>query len=343
MVCNFNKTHNVVGKWFLSLLKGGRFGALLLGLWGCATLADWTAPRKLPAASQAKNLVQLDREFWSALHLGDYGKISGLITRYKAVYAADPNQAKAAVRLGFLHVWRLSEWSRLKTIGPELIDDAALCKTYFAEAAEMLPKDARLAGFSAACSLAQADISKNERNTRRAYFDMLDAVEAWPEFNGFTAGYVLGKLPYNHERYDEGVEFLWRVLDECFGEEVNRKGFDVKPFLAMEVQHGAKRACWNSEIAPHNFEGFFLNMGDMLVKQGNVEQAKMIYNQAKSSKDYQKWPYKHILESRLQQTERLVTAFRQPVNPPQKPRGPVIMFYSPFACTGCHQGRFGKT
>ncbi len=340
---NCGKTQRVLGQWLPRILKGGRFGGIFLCLLGCATLADWTAPQKLPAASPAKALAQLEQEFWSALHTGNIEKISGLITRYKAVYASDPNQARAAVRLGFLHVWRLSEWSRFKTIGPEVIDDAALCKTYFAEATEMLPEDPRLAGFYAACSLAQADISKNERNTRRAYFDMLDAVEAWPEFNGFTAGFTMSKLPHNHERYDEAVEFQWRVLDECFGQKVDRERFDVKPYLSMEVQQGAKRACWNSVIAPHNFEGFFLNMGDMLVKQGNVAQAKIIYTQAKSSKDYQKWPYKHILESRLQQTEGLVSAFRRPIIPPQKPTGPVIMFYSPFACTGCHQGRFDRT
>ena len=39
--------------------------------------------------------------------------------------------------------------------------------------------------------------------------------------------------------------------------------------MTLETKEGARRACWNSRIAPHNLEGFFLNMGDMLVKSGD--------------------------------------------------------------------------
>jgi hypothetical protein len=52
---------------------------------------------------------------------------------------------------------------------------------------------------------------------------------------------------------------------------------------------GKKRACWNSWIAPHNFEGFFLNMGDMLVKVGDWRTAQKIYANAKLSPDYANW------------------------------------------------------
>ncbi len=41
------------------------------------------------------------------------------------------------------------------------------------------------------------------------------------------------------------------------------------------------RTCWNSWIAPHNWEGFCLNWGDMLAKNGEVEEAQRIYNLAK--------------------------------------------------------------
>jgi len=39
--------------------------------------------------------------------------------------------------------------------------------------------------------------------------------------------------------------------------------------MSKKTKEGKKRVCWNSWIAPHNFEGFFLNMGDMLVKSGD--------------------------------------------------------------------------
>ena len=60
-----------------------------------------------------------------------------------------------------------------------------------------------------------------------------------------------------------------------------------------------KRACWNSWIAPHNVEGFYLNMGDMLVKNGDWEKAVEIYSLAKQVPQYENWTYKGVLEKRI--------------------------------------------
>jgi hypothetical protein len=332
--------------WGQRLFKNAQMiGKGLVAIWsvlamiGCATMADLTAPPKEAKQPESRALAQLETEFWQVFHVGQYDKIPDLIARYQAIYIENPTYAKAAVRLGFLHVWRLSEWTRRGVTPPSHIDHATLCKTYFAEASAMIPGDARLAGFHAACIMAEADIHKNEKNLRKGYFAMLDAVNAWPEFNGFTAGYVLSNLPYNNERFDEGVEFQWQVVDECAGERVDRNQLDYRKFAALEVKNGPKRVCWNSRIAPHNFEGFFLNMGDMLVKQGKVAQAKMIYRQATYSKDYPKWPFRKVLEQRLAQADQLVEPFRRPVVPPQKPTWPVIMFHSAYSCGGCHRSK----
>jgi hypothetical protein len=56
-----------------------------------------------------------------------------------------------------------------------------------------------------------------------------------------------------------------------------------------ETQTGKKRPCSNSWIAPHNFEGFFLNMGGMIVKQGDTATARRVYANARLSKTYDAW------------------------------------------------------
>jgi hypothetical protein len=43
-----------------------------------------------------------------------------------------------------------------------------------------------------------------------------------------------------------------------------------------------QRAYWNSGIAQHHVEGFFLNMGGMLVKAGDWQVARKIYANAKT-------------------------------------------------------------
>jgi hypothetical protein len=104
--------------------------------------------------------------------------------------------------------------------------------------------------------------------------------------------------------------------------------------MALETTTGPKRACWNSWIAPHNFEGFFLNMGDMLVKQGDPATARRAYANARLSKTYQQWPFKSVLEERIAQADENVALFRDP-RPGEKTR--TMMGMSTFACMGCHQ------
>jgi hypothetical protein len=43
------------------------------------------------------------------------------------------------------------------------------------------------------------------------------------------------------------------------GERVNRVNPDYARYMRLQTKEGAKRVYWNSWIAPHNFEGFFLN------------------------------------------------------------------------------------
>jgi hypothetical protein len=103
--------------------------------------------------------------------------------------------------------------------------------------------------------------------------------------------------------------------------------------MAKETREGKKRACWNSWIAPHNFEGFFLNMGDMLVKAGDWQTAQKIYANAKLSKEYASWKYQPVLEDRISQAQSNVASFNA-LNETAKPR---MMINSEFSCMVCHQ------
>src|SRR6185503_12812995 len=118
------------------------------------------------------------------------------------------------------------------------------------------------------------------------------------EFNLFTAGYVMSRLPASSPRFKEGLEWEWRNLDVCIGERIDRANPDYAKYMALETRQGIKRVCWNSWIAPHNLEGFFLNMGDMLVKSGDWQTAQKIYANARLSKTYASWKYPSVLEER---------------------------------------------
>jgi len=308
--------------------------AALLG--GCAFVAEKAAPAKQASTTRTEAAQRADALFWKTFHGGDYDGIPKAMEAVKGAYLQSPDDAVSAAHVGFLHVWRIAERARLDALSPSITDDSALARRYFGEAVALHPSEARYQGFLATTMLAEANIHKDEKLRRRGYYAMLDAVDAWPEFNLFTAGYVLSNQPPDSAHFKQGLEMQWRTLDLCSEAAVDRRNPDFSAYMRLETQQGPKRVCWNSWIAPHNFEGFFLNMGDMLVKAGDWTAAQKIYANAKLSSTYPSWKYRAALEARIEQAQANMAAF----NAPGRGRAAgdsVMMVQSRFACMGCHQ------
>ncbi len=178
----------------------------------------------------------------------------------------------------------ITERAKLKTNDPTIVDEIILAKKYFSDAVQLNPRDARYLGFLGDSTLIEGKIFNDQREEVRGYFILKRAINDWPQFNYFTAGYPMSTLDRHSSSFKEGLEWQWKTLDLCAGEKVNRRFPDFSPYLSRETQQGLYRACWNSWIAPHNFEGFFLNMGDMLVKNGEWQRGVQIYNNAKLSR-----------------------------------------------------------
>jgi hypothetical protein len=310
-------------------------GAVLL-IAGCSKLAVWSAPDKTPARERTAQAVKADGLFWQTLHSGQYQSISEVLIPLKAAYLQNPTDPVTAAHVGWMHIWRLAERARLDGTPPDpsVTDDAVLARKYFEEAVRLNPGEARYLGFYASLLMAEGTIHQDQKLVRKGYFTMLEAVAAWPEFNYFTAGYGFSAQPRASARFREGLEYQWLNIDLCVGERVDRANPDFTKYMRLVTTEGPKRVCWNSWIAPHNFEGFFLNFGDMLVKAGDPETAMKVYRNARYSPEYSSWAYRDVLEDRIRNATENVTAFQQD-NPP--PGAPTIMLRSRFACVGCHQ------
>jgi len=142
--------------------------------------------------------------------------------------------------------------------------------------------------------------------------------------------------PADSARFKQGLEWQWRTLDECAGTTVDRRQPAFDAYMRLDTKEGKKRVCWNSWIAPHNFEGFFMNMGDMLVKAGDWQMAQRIYANAKLSPAYRQWKFSPTLEARIAQAQANVAAFNA-VDRDRTEGDAVIMNKSRFACMACHQ------
>lgn len=311
------------------------FLTCLFLLTGCERIALMTTPAKKPITSKTPAAITAKKEFWQTLHQGNYQHLPKATDLLTAAYLDNPNDPDLAAYLGFAHIWKLTERERLQTIPPTIVDEVILAKKYFDDAVLLNPQDARLHGFLGVSTLVTGKIFHNEREQVRGYFQLKRAIAMWPEFNYFTAGYPMSVLDPASKQYQEAVEWQWKTLDLCAETHIDRTHPDFSPYMKLETQQGKKRACWNSWIAPHNFEGFFLNMGDMLVKQGNWQTGIQIYQNAKLSKTYSTWPYRNLLEKRIQHAKENVTYFQK--NNERDPNK-VVLFNSGYGCGACHQG-----
>jgi hypothetical protein len=317
----------------LATLAAAILATLMVAI-GWSRIAVWAAPEKRPSVERRAAALAADHLFWTTLHAGDYDRIPEALTVLKAAYLDDPNDAVTAAHVGWMHIWRLAERARHLPIRPEITDDAVLSRKYFEEAVRLDPREARYQGFYASLLMAEGTIHRDEKMVRRGFYAMKDAVAAWPEFNYFTAGYTASALPADSDRFREAIEAQWRNLDVCTGERVDRANPDYARYMRLETREGPKRVCWNSWIAPHNFEGFFLNFGDMLVKAGQPELAVVMYGNARHAREFGAWPYRTVLEERIRDAASNAEAFRRPE---PAAGAATLMVRSPFACMACHQ------
>lgn len=308
--------------------------AACCALAGCAYVAEHSAPEKQAVTSRKPDALKADELFWSTLHGAQYDQISAALEVETAAYLQSPNDAVTAAHVGWLHIWRISERRRLASVPATITDDSTLSRQYFEQAVTLNPGEARYLGFLASATLAEGNIHHDERETRHGYFLLLDSVKAWPEFNLFTAGYVMSSQPAKSERFKQALDWQWQTLDVCVGEKVDRKTAAYAKYMKLETDKGTKRVCWNSWIAPHNFEGFFLNMGDMQVKAGDWQLGQQLYANAKLSPTYAQWNYRQVLEDRIRDAQLNVAAFNTPQG---AANGNPMMGSSTFACVACHQ------
>lgn len=300
-------------------------------LW--ATGAD--AKDKPKAKPRSEAALQVDAFFWDTLHNGKYELIPDVINALTGVHLQDPDDAVTTAHVGFMKAWHITERWRMEQIPPSITEDAIVAQSYFDRAVQLDPSDKRYLGFLGGMTMSSGGIHQDEKTVRKGYAILRKSIAAFPEFNLVTAGLAESSLPANSERFQRALEWQWKTLDVCVGEKFNRINPDMTPYMHLETTEGNKRVCWNGEIAPHNFEGFFLNMGDMLVKSGDWQTAQKIYANARLSSTYNDWLYKDFLEQRIVEAEQNVARLNEAPGPTGRPEHPV-MFQTEFACMSCH-------
>ena len=282
---------------------------------------------------------EVHRFFWDQLHQANYNKLDQVIDSLHASYIDDLNDFKLAAHLGFAYAWKITERRRSEDLTPSIVSSSDLALRYFNEAVALNSNDPRLKGFQAGFLLANGNLHNDDELTTLGYFKGQKAIKDWPSFNLFSIGYVMSQLPYNSERYKEALEYQWVNLEECLCREIDRENpnlSDIKEIPErVKNDYLKNRACTNGWIAPHNVEGFMLNLGDMLVKAGKTEQAKVVYNSIRQIEEFDQWPHQDKLISRIDNLEGNVDKFRRQESLIKDNRQ--VFIETTYGCMGCHQ------
>lgn len=257
-------------------------------------------------------------------------------TALEAVVAGDANDAKSALLLAHTNLWKLAEWGRdPKQDAAKLPVFALEAKTYFTKVRALDPSDARVLGWLGAVDVGTGKATNDAALVKEGEDLIAQGVAAHPEFNLFVQMLVSEELPASDPKFAAGVEAMWTTLDLCAGEKVDRKNPDFSKYAALETTMGPKRVCWNGEAAPHNYEGFFLYMGDLLVKQNDAATAKILYANAKSWKTAASWPFLAELDQRVAGADARAALYADadPSNDPP------LAGATPTQCATCHASK----
>jgi tetratricopeptide (TPR) repeat protein len=276
--------------------------------------------------------------FFEALRHGRYDDLDPIVDDLTGE-AAEGDDVSLAV-LGFAHAWRMAEAVRNEP-DPAVVGHIDLAASAFERAIEALPDDPRLVGFFGGMELAQGTVWDDSALQRRGWFDQAEARRRWPEWGLFTQAFGLVTFDPDEPRYDKGIELLWDNLDACVDERVDRDDFDWSAYergVDRDEDAWNRRACANTDVAPHNVEGFFLIFGDAYAKAGDLDDADLMYRTALAGQDAGAWPYRWVAEDRRARLDELPGLLGA-----EAPDGPIapteaLIFGGPISCTVCHQG-----
>jgi hypothetical protein len=303
------------------------------------------ADRSNNTGSSASLSRAANEYMWNSLHQGHYDSIPVLLKKLEEAKRHDPSNPTITAHLGFVHLWAFAERERHDP-NPDIVQHVSKSNAYFKKAIELNPNDARLKGFQSATQFCEGALEKDVMQMAGGYVKGRKAIKEWPQFNRFALSLIESQGKKNSLMFRQGIKYQWQLIDECSCKTITEEMVLADPDkviseLITELQASddplIKRACWNSWIAPHNLEGFLLNLGDMLVKQGRVKDAKKIYAAAKLSPSFGEWVYKDMIDDRIRNAEANAPHFNKRIDIFNPSGSPQIFINSGVACVSCHQ------
>lgn len=285
--------------------------------------------------------IEADVEFYTLLHgkntVKNYNSVVKQLTK---ATIKDPQDVYSIAHLGFTKIWAVVEGLDKGIIQPiDVVQTLQDSEQAFLRANTMAPDEPRILGFLGFSRLLLGRFTNNNALIAKAQADIDRSVRLWPEWAHFGSAYVFDTAPYDSKAFAQVLNKYWSVIDVCSNTTFDRQNPDLMLYMSQQTLTGRDRACWDSWITPHNMEGFFLIMGDAMVKAGNTDLAFILYNNSKLLKHYNSWPFRGLLERRISNIERNVENFRKSKIGIQSPDPETsLISITNISCSICHSG-----
>ena len=182
-------------------------------------------------------------------------------------------------------------------------------------------------------TLAEGRIAKDKALTREGYFLLLRSIKDWPEFNLFTGGYIMSRMPADSPQFTEGLQWQWQNLCDCASASIDRGDPDYSPYMPLETTEGKKRVCWNSSDRAAQLRRLLPQHGRHAGQSGRLANRAEDLCKRETLSRLRQLEVPHRARRRREQAESNVAVFNDPDNT-SKVR---MMINSKFACMACHQ------
>jgi hypothetical protein len=246
--------------------------------------------------------------FWAVYHGNDYNAIPRVQQELQRAIQNDPNNPTLYALLGATHFWHIGEAARdANQHDPALAQDMPAAVSFFGKALKLdyygkhligYINDDHLPGYLGITTVHLGQMTNDPAVIAKGDQTLDFAAYEFPEFNNFNRWAAHNTDFKDSATYQRSLDSLWEGIDSCVGAKIDRNNPDIRPYLDLVTSVGRKKACWwQSELAPYSFEGYMLNLGNGLVKAGQVDAARVIYNDARYATNYSTWPYRYVLES----------------------------------------------